>query len=152
MLPIREDSAGVCAPMALIGTLDQRARIAAALFCAVCVAIGLAARTWLDGWPAKYLGVVLWCWVVYGVVLFIAPRLRPHTAGAWALAFSWFVEFFQLTPVPGYLSHQSVWLRWVFGETFSLWDLLGAAMAILIITALHAAALTARARPATLGP
>ncbi|MGH7132577.1 MAG: DUF2809 domain-containing protein [Phycisphaerales bacterium] len=126
--------------------------MATALFCALCVALGLAARTWLDGWPAKYLGVMLWCWVVYGVVLFVAPRLRPLAAGTGALGFSWAVEFAQLTPVPGYLSRQSIWLRWVFGETFSVWDLLGAAVAVVAITVLHTAALTARDRPATLGP
>ena len=138
--------------MVISGRRDSRARLTATLFCAISVALGLAARTWLDGWSAKYLGVVLWCWVVYGVVLFIAPRLRPITAGTWALVFSWTVEFAQLTPVPGYLSRQSVWLRWVFGETFSVWDLLGASMAIAAITVLYAAALTPRTRPATLGP
>lgn len=106
----------------------------------LCVAIGLAARTWLDGWWAKYLGVVLWCWVVYTLVLVVSPRSGPARAGALALAISWAVECLQLTPIPGHLSRQSVWLRWVFGETFSPWDLLGAFVAIALAALLHATA------------
>lgn len=139
--------------MGISGPPSLRERTTALLLGVLCVAIGLAARTWLDGWWAKHLGVVLWCWVVYALVLVVSPRLSPTRSGAWALAFSWAVEFFQLTPIPGRLARQSVWLRWVFGETFSRWDLLGAFVAIVLATMLHALALRMLIRrpAATLG-
>lgn len=46
---------------------------------------------------------------------------------------SWAVELLQISDVPRWLSSQHWFLRQVFGEVFSPWDLLGAVVASLLV-------------------
>lgn len=98
-------------------------RLGATGAAAVTLGAGLAARRFLDGAPAKILGVALWATLVYWLVAFCAPSWRPTRVALLALAISWAVELAQLTPVPAALSARHVVLRMIFGTTFSVWDL-----------------------------
>ncbi|HYD01183.1 MAG TPA: DUF2809 domain-containing protein [Phycisphaerales bacterium] len=94
-------------------------------------------RTTIFWW--KSLGVMLWCWVVHACVRFVNPRLTVAAAAAWTLGLSWAVELAQLTDLPRWLSSKHWFLRQVFGEVFSPWDLLGAAVAALLVMPVDAA-------------
>jgi hypothetical protein len=112
-----------------------RPRLAPALLGLACVVAGVLLRTLMPRtggawWWWKWPGVVLWCWVVLACVLCIRPRLCALHAGLWALAFSWTIELAQLTGVPRWLSAQHIVLRLIFGEVFSVFDLLASALAI----------------------
>lgn len=87
------------------------------------VAAGLVARYFLDGSQAKYLGVAFWAMAVYSLILVAAPSAKIMTVAICALAISWGVEFAQMTPLPAWLSSNHIVLRWIFGTTFSAWDL-----------------------------
>jgi hypothetical protein len=109
---------------------------------------GLAARTWIEpGLWYKYLGVVLWCWIVYALVVFLRPRWSVLRAGVVAGAICLAMECFQITPIPGWLSHQHVVLRWIFGETFSVYDLLAETVAIVLVALIDAGVRTLLPRP-----
>ncbi len=120
---------------------SARRRLGAALAAAVTLASGVAARRFLDGAPAKVLGVALGATLVYWLVAFCAPGWRPRKVAGVTLAISWAVEFAQLTPGPAALSARHVLLRMIFGTTFSAWDLPMYGGGVLLGAALHAAAL-----------
>ena len=119
--------------------LSQRALPVGALVLAVAAA--LSARYGLEGLWAKYLGVALWTVCVYALVLVVRPAIRVSRAVLLAWAISWCVEFAQLTCVPAWLSSQHIVLGWIFGSSFSIWDLpvypagagLGAAFHLLLV-------------------
>jgi len=98
-------------------------RIAATIAAVVTLAAGLAARAFLDGAPAKILGVALWATLVYWLVVFCAPGWSIRRVSILTIAISWAVELFQITPIPEALSARHVLLRMIFGTTFSAWDL-----------------------------
>lgn len=100
-----------------------RRRLATTGAAAITLASGVAARRWLDGAPAKILGVALWATLVYWLVACTAPSWRPREVALLTLAISWGVELAQITPVPAALSARHVLLRMIFGTTFSAWDL-----------------------------
>jgi hypothetical protein len=81
----------------------------------------------------KYLGVVLWCWVVHACVRFVAPRLGIVHAAGWTIAISLAVELLQLTGLSAWLSSHHLILRLIFGEVFSMWDLLAAVISGLLV-------------------
>jgi hypothetical protein len=116
-----------------------RTRGLALLAAALTVAGGLAVRSVLDGFWAKYLGVGLWAVCVYALVVAAAPRLKPGRAALVALAISWAVEFFQLTPIPAKLASVHPWFRLVFGEVFGWGDLPAYAAGVLIAALVHRA-------------
>jgi hypothetical protein len=87
------------------------------------MAVGLGSRYGLSGFWAKYLGLGLWAGFVYSLVVLVKPSTRIVYSSAVALIVCWSVEFFQLTPVPAYLSSKHIILRLIWGTTFSVWDL-----------------------------
>ncbi|MGV9268469.1 ribosomal maturation YjgA family protein [Kitasatospora sp. NPDC003701] len=113
-----------------------RARVAAGVVAVLTVGAGLGVRAVAGGDVAKYAGDALYTVLVYALVLFAAPRLRPVAAAAVAAGLSWAVELFQLTGVPDDLGRRSAAARLVFGSTFNApdlgWYLVGAASAALL--------------------
>jgi len=107
---------------------------------AVTVALGLGVRSTLDGDVAKYGGDALYTLLIFWLVLVLAPRMRGIAAGAIACGFSWAVEFFQLTPVPGELSGNPL-ARLVLGSTFNapdlFWYVVGAAVGVGVLRVLR---------------
>lgn len=108
-------------------------RVVAATAALVTVAAGLGVRSVAGGELAKYAGDALYTVLIHAAVLFLVPRVRPLTAAASALAFSWAVEAAQLTGVPAELSARSAVARLVLGSTFNapdlFWYVVGAALA-----------------------
>jgi hypothetical protein len=107
-------------------------RLPAIVFSVLVLAAGLAVRAWFDGAFAKYAGVALYATLAFGIVLVVAPRLAPERAAAIALAWSWAVEFAQLTPGPAALSERSGLARLVLGSTFNAPDLVAYLVGVLI--------------------
>ncbi|GAB2464520.1 ribosomal maturation YjgA family protein [Streptosporangium sandarakinum] len=123
-----------------------RARLPAVLAVAVTVAAGLGIRAVTGGWFGKYAGDALYTVLVHALVVAAVPRVSPFRAAACALAFSWAVEFAQLTPIPAALSEASVLARLVLGSTFGAADLIAYAAGALLSAAAHTAAVAVRAR------
>nr|BFE61604.1 hypothetical protein GCM10020063_061300 [Dactylosporangium thailandense] len=104
-------------------------RIAAVLTAvlAIGVAFGiraLAGGTLLSNGPLQQnTGTALYASAVYAGVVFLAPRCSPLTAGAYALAWCWAAETFQLTGIPHELSRYSLLLRLIFGDAFDWLDI-----------------------------
>jgi hypothetical protein len=111
---------------------SSRTRMAAAAAAVLTVVAGLAVRAVAQGSVAKYAGDALYTVLILALVVLVAPRSRPLAAAGAALAFSWAVEFLQLTGVPAELSGRSVVARLVLGSTFNppdlLWYAVGAAL------------------------
>ncbi|MEU9131721.1 DUF2809 domain-containing protein [Kitasatospora sp. NPDC048540] len=105
--------------------------MAAAVAAALTVAAGLGVRALADGEPAKAAGDALYTVLVGALTVLAAPRARAATAAGLALAFSWTVEFLQLTDVPADLSRRSTAARLILGSNFNppdlLWYAVGAA-------------------------
>lgn len=108
----------------------SRTRLVSVGAAVVVTGAGLAAREFTTGLFAKAAGVALYATLVYCLVLVVAPRTRPLTAAAVALAISWAVEFFQLTPWPAELSSRSWLARMVLGSGFAATDLLWYAIGV----------------------
>lgn len=121
-------------------------RVGPALALALTIAAGLAARAYLTGWWAKYLGVALWAVAAYCGVRLVRPRLSPLAVAGAALAISWAVELAQITPVPRTVSSWHPFLRLVFGETFSPYDLLALGAGVAAALAIHVATILRRTR------
>ena len=108
-------------------------RVAAAVAAVLVVGVGLLAPRLVGAWT----GGVLYTLLVWTLVVFAAPRTRPVVAVSAALAISWAVEFFQLSPYPAELSRRSVLARLALGSTFDTGDLLWYAVGAAIALALH---------------
>jgi len=110
-----------------------------------CVALGLGVRCLVGGplgggeagtvaWGfGKYAGVILWCWVVHAGVRVVWPRLGVWGAAGAMVLIAWGVELAQMTDVPRWLSQKHVLLRLVFGEVFSVWDLVAVLVAGVLV-------------------
>jgi hypothetical protein len=113
----------------------MRIRAPYAIAALVTVALGLGLRSTMDGGVAKYGGDALYTLLVFWLVLVVAPRLNGPLAGAIACAFSWAIEFFQLSPIPGELSGNPL-ARLVLGSTFNapdlFWYVVGAAAGVAV--------------------
>jgi hypothetical protein len=111
---------------------SSRTRMVAAAAAVLTVVAGLAVRGVAQGSVAKYAGDALYTLLILALAVLVAPRSRPLAAAGAALAFSWAVEFLQLTGVPAELSGRSVVARLVLGSTFNapdlLWYAVGAAL------------------------
>lgn len=97
-------------------------RVRAVLLVTGTVALGLLSRRVHLGvglWD-KSLGDVLYTVMVYGIVLALAPRLRPATLGVIAIGVSFAVELFQLTGIPARLPRLA---QLALGTTFAWHDL-----------------------------
>jgi hypothetical protein len=81
-----------------------------------------AIRAAMDGPVEQYSGAALSGAIVYTIVIFVRPRISPLVAGVTAVAYCWFVEFAQLTPVPAALSGHSWFARQLLGAQFDLVD------------------------------
>ncbi|MES9607662.1 MULTISPECIES: ribosomal maturation YjgA family protein [Actinomadura] len=75
-----------------------------------------------DGPIDQYSGAALSAAIVYTIVLFIRPRISPLPAAGAAVAYCWFIEFAQLTPLPGEISQRSWFARQLLGAQFDLVD------------------------------
>ncbi|MFJ2029617.1 DUF2809 domain-containing protein [Streptosporangium sp. NPDC087985] len=114
-----------------------RSRLPAALAAVVTVAAGLTVRAVTGGWFGKYAGDALYTVLVYALIVLVWPRVSPGRAAIGALAFSWVIEFAQLTPVPAALSEASVLARLVLGSTFGVADLVAYAAGAVLAWAAH---------------
>ncbi|MEU7899293.1 DUF2809 domain-containing protein [Nonomuraea sp. NPDC049152] len=94
-------------------------RIRIAIFAAVTIILGLATRP-----LSKYAGDAFYTVLLYWIVVFVTPRVRPVWAAGVALATSWAIEFAQLLNLPRVLAP-------VLGSTFNppdlFWYAVGAA-------------------------
>ncbi|MFG1658558.1 DUF2809 domain-containing protein [Micromonospora chersina] len=73
------------------------------------IGAAFAIRAAMDGPIEQYSGAALSAAIVYTIVIFIWPLISPLPAGSAAIAYCWFIEFAQLTPIPAALSQRS-WL------------------------------------------
>ncbi|MFE4637212.1 DUF2809 domain-containing protein [Streptomyces sp. NPDC056773] len=116
-----------------------RTRLAAAAAVVVTVGAGLGLRAVATGSAAKYGGDALYTVLIFTLIVLALPRVTALRAAAGALAFSWAVEFLQLTGVPAELSRHSAVARLVLGSTFNapdlFWYAVGAAAGWLAHTA-----------------
>ncbi len=130
-----------------------RIRPAAAGAAVVTVGAGLGLRAVAadgvvaDG-VAKYGGDALYTVLLLALVVLAAPHWTPLRAAGTALAASWAVELFQLSPVPAELSRHSVAARLVLGSTFNAPDLFWYAVGAAVGGLLHAAMGRRRRTPA----
>lgn len=106
-------------------------RLHIALAGTVTVSAGLGVRALWDGPFAKYAGDALYTVLIYVVVVFFWPRVRPVVAALTAAAASWAIEFAQLTDLPQVL-------RPVLGSTFNPPDLFWYAVGAAFAWAVHA--------------
>ena len=113
------------------------ARIPATLLLAATIGAGLGARALLGGWWAKYAGVALWAAAAYWTVLWLRPFISVRRAAWTALAVSWAVELFQLTPYPAAWGHQHRFFKLLLGTHFGAWDLPAYLAGVLLAAALH---------------
>ncbi|GAA4099950.1 DUF2809 domain-containing protein [Actinomadura miaoliensis] len=81
-----------------------------------------AIRASMDGPIEQYSGAALSAAIVYTIVIFIWPPISPLHAGSAAIAYCWFIEFAQLTPIPAALSQRSWLARQLLGAQFDLID------------------------------
>ena len=103
---------------------------------AAVVAAGLASR----GLPgAGPLGDVLYPVLVYCLVVFCGPAVRPWVAGCVAVAVSAAVEFFQLTGVPAWLGARLPAAHLVLGSAFAATDLAWYAVGAVAAATVHSA-------------
>jgi hypothetical protein len=118
----------------------MRARVLPALAVLACLGLGLGARAFLTGAPAKILGVAFYATLIYALIVLCAPRVHVGRAFALAVGLCFAIELAQLTPGPAYLSARHFLLRLVFGATFSVWDLVTYVPGALLGAAVHAGA------------
>jgi hypothetical protein len=118
----------------------------------VVSAVGFAAaaytiRATMDGPIEQYSGAALSAAIVYTIVIFIWPRISPLPAGSAAIAYCWFIEFAQLTPIPAAVSERSWFARQLLGAQFDLIDVAWYPVGVIPLVAAHWF-LRARTRPA----
>src|SRR4051812_26616588 len=118
----------------------MRTRLLPALAVLLALGLGLGARAFLTGVPAKVLGVAFYATLVYALVVLVRPEVRVSWALALAVGLCFAIELAQLTPGPAYLSARHFLLRLVFGATFSVWDLVTYVPGALLAAAVHAGA------------
>ena len=96
-----------------------------------------AIRAAVDGPVEQYSGAALSAAIVYTIVIFIRPLVSPLHAGSAAIAYCWFIEFAQLTPVPATLSQHSWLARQLFGAQFDLIDVAWYPVGVIPLVAAH---------------
>jgi hypothetical protein len=107
--------------------------VSAAGFAGVAYAI----RAAMDGPVEQYSGAALSAAIVYTIVVFIRPPISPLPAGGVAVAYCWFIEFAQLTPIPGALSQRSWLARQLLGAQFDLIDVAWYPVGVIPLVAAH---------------
>ncbi|MBB5075360.1 ribosomal maturation YjgA family protein [Nonomuraea endophytica] len=101
-----------------------------ALAAVLTVAAGLGVRALLSGPFAKYSGDALYTVLIYLVIVFIRPHVRPWTAALLACGLSWAIEFAQIAGIPTVL-------RPLLGSTFNPPDLFWYAAGATLAGAVH---------------
>ncbi|MEW2354863.1 DUF2809 domain-containing protein [Spirillospora sp. NPDC029432] len=96
-----------------------------------------ATRAIMDGPIEQYSGAAFSAAIVYTIVIFIWPRLSPLVAGGAVIAYCWFIEFAQLTPVPGAISQRSWFARQLLGAQFDLVDVVWYPVGAISLVAAH---------------
>jgi len=104
---------------------------------AACAGAAYAIRAVLDGPIEQYSGAALSGAIVYTIVLFIRPRISPVLAGGVALAYCWFTEFAQLTPIPAAISAHSWFARQLLGARFDAVDVAWYPVGVIPLAAAH---------------
>lgn len=118
--------------------------VSAACFAGAAYAI----RAMMDGPIEQYSGAALSGAIVYTIVIFIRPPISPLPAGVGVIAYCWFIEFAQLTPIPAALSQRSWLARQLLGAQFDLIDVAWYPLGVIPLVATHLF-LRARTRPRT---
>ncbi|GAA1616454.1 DUF2809 domain-containing protein [Catellatospora bangladeshensis] len=96
-----------------------------------------AIRAAMDGPIEQYSGAALSAAIVYTIVIFIWPTVSPPAAGSAAIAYCWFIEFAQLTPIPAALSQRSWFVRQLLGAQFDLIDVAWYPVGVIPLVAVH---------------
>ncbi|MFI0449261.1 DUF2809 domain-containing protein [Actinomadura sp. 6N118] len=96
-----------------------------------------AIRATMDGPIEQYSGAALSGAIVYTLVIFIRPLISPLAVGSTAIAYCWFIEFAQLTPIPGALSERSWLARQLLGAQFDLIDVAWYPVGVIPLVAAH---------------
>ncbi|MFC9970824.1 DUF2809 domain-containing protein [Spirillospora sp. NPDC127200] len=96
-----------------------------------------AIRAAMDGPIEQYSGAALSAAIVYTLLVFIWPRISPSPAGGAAIAYCWFIEFAQLTPVPEALSQRSWLARQLLGAQFDSIDVAWYPVGVIPLVAAH---------------
>ncbi|HZM79566.1 MAG TPA: DUF2809 domain-containing protein [Candidatus Limnocylindrales bacterium] len=112
-------------------------RITAALAGAGALALAFGIRAVADGPLAQHSGTALYASLIYALVVFVRPRIRPVVAAAVATGFCWAVEVAQLTGIPAMLSAKSIAARLVLGVAFDPIDLFWYPVGALLVMVLH---------------
>jgi hypothetical protein len=94
------------------------------------LAAGVGVRTLTSGAFAKYAGIVLYAVMVYWLVLACVPRWTAWRAAVAALGMCWAIELLQLTTLPARVNAVVPLARWVLGQSFSAYDLVGYAAGV----------------------
>ncbi|MBO2454254.1 DUF2809 domain-containing protein [Actinomadura barringtoniae] len=94
-------------------------------------------RAAMDGPIEQYSGAALSGVIVYTIVIFIRPQISPLPAGIGVIAYCWFIEFSQLTPVPAALSERSWLARQLLGAQFDLVDVAWYPVGVIPLVAAH---------------
>ncbi|MFG2003349.1 DUF2809 domain-containing protein [Spirillospora sp. NPDC048911] len=106
-----------------------------------------AIRAAMDGPIEQYSGAAFSGAIVYTIVVFIRPSISALSAGSITVAYCWFIEFAQLTPVPAALSQRSRLARQLLGAQFDLVDVAWYPVGVILLVAAHRI-LRARTGPA----
>ncbi|MGA8113003.1 MAG: DUF2809 domain-containing protein [Actinocatenispora sp.] len=96
-----------------------------------------AIRAMMDGPVEQYSGAALSGAIVYAMVIFIRPPISPLLAGGAAIAYCWFIEFAQLTPIPAAISQHSWFARQMLGAQFDVVDVAWYPIGVVPLAAAH---------------
>jgi hypothetical protein len=114
-----------------------RARIVPGVAVLLTLALGMGVRALSSGDFAKYAGDAFYAQLIFFLIVFVAPGMRPVLAAAVATAVCWAIEFAQLMPWVGELAERSTLARLALGSTFNAPDLLaypvGAAVGLALL-------------------
>ena len=112
-------------------------RVVAALTAAGVLALAFGIRAVAGGPLEQHSGTALYASLIYALVVFVSPRIRPAVAAAVATGFCWAVELAQLTGIPATLSAKSIVARLVLGVSFDPVDLFWYPVGALLLMVPH---------------
>jgi len=112
-------------------------RVIAALTAAAVLALAFGIRAVAGGPLEQHSGTALYASLIYALVVFVSPRIRPVVAAAVATGFCWAVELAQLTGIPAMLSAKSIVARLVLGVAFDPIDIFWYPVGALLLMVLH---------------
>ncbi|MFC7245803.1 DUF2809 domain-containing protein [Catellatospora aurea] len=112
-------------------------RLSMAVSAAGFAGAAFAFRATMDGPIEQYSGAALSAAIVYTIVIFIWPRISPWSAGSAAIAYCWFIEFAQLTPIPEAISQRSWFARQLLGAQFDPVDVAWYPVGVIPLVAAH---------------